>query len=187
MTTTTLVFDFQKGQTQALHAASQALFEATEKLAHLNLAAARALLQEWAETTQALFDAKDMQDLMAVNAEVTQPLLAKLASYGRNVYAIAGSLGSALSRIAEDRVTESQHKAEQLVDLAARNSPSGSEPAVAMIRNAMALSSSAYERLSQAAKQAVEAAESNLAAVSDSALENAEERGEGKSRSRKAA
>ena len=169
-TTPTQIAELQKGQVDALYALSHAVFDATEKFVDLNLAAAKALMDESAEKTQALLGVKDIQELMALTGGFAQPAIEKFVSYGRNAYSIASGTGAEFSKIVDAQVAEGNKKVAELVDFATKNAPAGSEPAVSMIKNAVAAANTAYDALAKAAKQAVDVAESNFAAASQASL-----------------
>ena len=75
--------EIQKSQIDTVYALSHAVFGAAEKLADLNLAAAKALLDESSETAQSYLGVKDAKDLASLNAGFAQPALEKLTSYNR--------------------------------------------------------------------------------------------------------
>jgi len=157
--------EIQKGQFDAAFALGQTFFDATERLLELNLAAAKATLEESVERVQALLSAKDAQEFLALTSSLPQPTLEKAVSYSRTVYGIANGAGTEVSRIVESQIAENNKKVTQLIDYAAKNAPAGSEPAVAALKNALAAANTAYDTFSKAAKQAVDFAESNVSAA----------------------
>jgi phasin family protein len=167
------IAELQKGQVDALYALSHAVFEATEKLVDLNLAAAKVLMDESAERTQALLGVKDVQEFLSLSGGFAQPAVEKVVSYSRNVYSIASGTGAEFSKIVESQVTEGNKKVADLVDFAAKNAPAGSEPAVSMFKTAVAAANTAYDTFAKAAKQVVDVAESNFAAASQASLKAA--------------
>ena len=165
--------EIQKGQMDAAIALSQTWFDAAERMMELNLAAAKATLEESVERTQALFSVKDVQELVALSGGLTQPTLEKAVSYSRNVYSIANDAGTEVSRIVEAQIAENNKKVAQLIDYAAKNSPAGSETAVSMLKGAVAAANTAYDTFSRATRQAVELAESNVSAATSATMKAA--------------
>lgn len=165
--------ELQKGQMDAAVALSQTFFDATERLMELNLAAAKATLEESVEKTQALLSAKDVQEFVALSSTNAQPALEKAVSYSRTVYGIANGANAEVSRIIEAQIAESNKKVAQLIDFAAKNAPAGSEPAVNAFKSAVAAINTAYDTFSKATKQAVEMAESNVAAATSATMKAA--------------
>jgi phasin family protein len=165
--------EIQKGQMDAAFALGQTFFDATERLLELNLAAAKATLEESVERLQALMSAKDVQEFMALSSSLSQPTMEKAVSYSRTVYGIANGAGTEVSRIVESQMAENNKKVTQLIDFAAKNAPAGSEPAVAALKSAVAAANTAYDTFTKAAKQAVDFAESNVAAATSATMKAA--------------
>jgi phasin family protein len=165
MSTPAQVAEFQKSQLDTLFALSHTMFEATEKLVDLNLAATKALLEESAEKAQAMLGVKDAQELAAVGSGMAQPTLDKVVSYNRNLYGIASGAGADVSKIFETQIAQSNKQVAELIEFASKSTPTGAEPVVSMFKNAMAAANTAYDTFSKATKQAVDMAESNLNAA----------------------
>lgn len=165
LSTPAQVAEFQKSQLDTLFALSHTLFEATEKLVDLNLAATKAVLEESAEKTQILLGVKDVQELLAVGSGLAQPTLDKVVSYNRNVYGIASGAGADVSRIFETQIAQGNKQVAEVIEFAAKNTPTGAEPAVSMFKSALAAANTAYDTFSKATKQAVDMAESNFSAA----------------------
>lgn len=162
--------EIQKGQLDAAFAFGQTFFEATERMIELNLAAAKATMEETAEATQALLAARDVQEFVALSSTVAQPSFEKAVSYSRAVYGIANGAGNEVSRIVEAQIAESNKKVSQLIDFAAKNAPTGSEPGIAAFKTALAAANTAYDTFAKATKQAVEMTEANVAAATSATL-----------------
>ncbi|MFZ5541775.1 MAG: phasin family protein [Pseudomonadota bacterium] len=165
--------ELQKGQMDALYALSHAMFDATEKLVDLNLAATKAVMEETAEKAQALMSVKDVQELLALTGGLAQPTVEKLASYNRTVYGIASGAGAEVSKIVETQMADTNKKVSELIEFAAKNAPAGSEPAVAMLKSMLAAANTAYDTFTKAAKQAVEMVESNVTAATSATMKAA--------------
>lgn len=167
------VAELQKYQLDALFALSHTMFDATEKLVDLNLAATKALLEESAERTQVLMGVKDVQELMAVGTGLAQPTLDKVVSYNRNVYGIASGASADVSKIFETQIAQGNKQVAELVEFASKNTPTGAEPAVSMFKSAMAAANTAYDTFTKATKQAVDMAESNFNAATSATVKAA--------------
>lgn len=81
-------------------------FGGAERLAALNLNAARTLLEKSITTTRSLIAAKDMNDLVSVQVEMSKPDLTGAGTYSRSVYKIAAETQEAVSGILEARLDE---------------------------------------------------------------------------------
>ncbi|MFN7572611.1 MAG: TIGR01841 family phasin [Betaproteobacteria bacterium] len=165
--------EMNKAQMDALYALSHTMFDATERLVDLNLAAAKAMLDESAERAQMLMGVKDAQELLATSGSFAQPALDKAVSYSRNVYGIASGAGAEASKIFEAQIAESNKKMAELIDFAGKNAPAGTEPAMAMLKSAVAAANTAYDTFAKAAKQAVDVVESNVTAATNATVKAA--------------
>lgn len=176
------VAEFQKTQLDTLFAVSHTMFEATEKLVDLNLAATKALLEESAEKTQAMLGVKDVQELLSVGTGFAQPALDKVVSYNRNVYGIASSASADLSKIFETQIAQGNKQVAEMIEVASKSAPSGAEPAMSMFKSALAAANTAYDTVTKATKQAVDMAESNINAATAATVKAANEVSRGKVR-----
>lgn len=170
MLTTEQMLAAQKAHLETLFGLTQKAFESVEKLVELNVQATKAALTDSAHNTQALMSVKDVQELVALQASLVQPLAEKAAAYSRELYAIASSTGSAFAQAAEGQTAEAQQKFMAVVDNVAKNAPAGSETAVAAMKNAVSMASNAMESVQKAVKQATDMAESNFHAVTAQAV-----------------
>ena len=160
----------QKATVEALFGLTSKAFEGVEKLVELNVAAAKAALNDSAEHAQAVLSVKDAQELLALQAGVLQPLAEKTAAYNRHLYDIASAASTDLGKAFEAKVADSQAKFAGLVDSASKNAPAGSETAVAMMKSAVAAANNAYESVQKAVKQASDVAEANFNTLATTAV-----------------
>ncbi len=159
------ILELQKTQIDAIQAFGSTVFQAAEKLAQLNVAASRDLLQGSADAAHSLLSAKDPQDATSIATNLAQPNAEKLASYSRNAYSIASSTSAELTKIFEAQIAEGNRKLTELIDAAAKSAPAGSEQAIGLLKNTLTVASTAFDAVTKAARQASETAESNIAAA----------------------
>jgi phasin family protein len=164
------IVELHKSNVDALNTLGHAVFNASEKLVGLNLAVARAVMQEAAEATRTLLGARDIQELMSLSSALGQPALEKAVDYSRNVYAIATGTGAEITRIVEAQINDGNRKVTELIELASRNAPTGSEPLVSMFKSALVASNSAFDTLTKTTKQAADLAESSFAAAASATV-----------------
>ncbi len=170
MLTVEQILAAQKAQVATLFDLSSKALASVEKLNELNLQAAKASLSESASHVQAVLSVKDVQELVALQSTVLQPLAEKAASYSRHLYDIASGVGAEFGKVAEVQAADAQKQFAAAVDTAVKSAPQGSESAVAAVKNAMSTATSAIESVQKAVKQATELAEANFSAVTSSAL-----------------
>jgi phasin family protein len=187
-TTITELVDMQKAQLDAWNALGQTVFNATEKLLNLNFAAAKAAFQDAAESTHGVLGAHDMQEFVALATGAAQPTIEKLVGYSRNAYSIASGANAELSKIVESQMMEGNRKVAEFIDFAAKNAPTGSEPAVSLFKSAIAAANTAFDTATKATRQATDWAESNFAAAATATVNAAAAANDGaKAKARKAA
>jgi phasin family protein len=159
----------QKANLETLFGLTGKAFEGVEKLVELNLQVVKSTIAESQENAQRALSAKDAQELLALQASLTQPVAEKVLSYGRHLYEIASATQAEFARVAEAQYEEQNRKVQSLVDNVAKNAPAGSETAVAVIKSAITAANTTYETVHKATKQAVEIAESNFNAATAAA------------------
>ena len=153
-------------------AIAKSSFDGIEKLTALNVATAKALFDDAAANTRAVLEVKDAKDLMAFNTTLAQPALEKGVSYSRHVYGIVVESQAALRQAAEEQAAVAQKEFAALVDKSLKSAPAGSESAVAAVKSAVAVATSAYDNASKIVNQAVDLAETNFAAATATATNN---------------
>ncbi len=158
-----------KANIETLFGLTNKAFEGVEKIVELNLTASKAALSEAAGHTQSVLSVKDVQELLALQSSLFQPLAEKAAAYSRHLYDIASVTGAEFTKAAEDQAAEAQSKFSNLVDSASKNAPAGSEALVAVMKSSVSAANNALESVQKAVKQATEAAEANYNAVATSA------------------
>lgn len=170
MLTAEQIMASHKANIETLFGLTQKAFEGVEKLVELNVQATKAALAETANNAQAVMGVKDAQELLALQASMMQPLAEKTAAYSRHLYDITSAAGAEIGKTVEGQAAEAQKKIENLVESASKNAPAGSEAAVAVMKNAVAAASTAFESVQKAVKQASDMAETNFNTVAASAV-----------------
>ncbi len=162
-----------KANMETLFGLTAKAFEGVEKMVELNLSVAKTALGESANNTQAALSVKDAQELLAMQANLFQPLAEKTAAYSRHLYDIATGTSGEFTKAFEAQAAVAQKQFASLVDSAAQNAPAGSEQAVAMMKGAVTAANTAFESVQKAVKQATDLAESNLASMTPTATPKA--------------
>jgi phasin family protein len=159
-----------KANLETLVGLTSKAFNGVEQLVELNLAAAKAALEDSQKQASAILSVKDAQELLALQASLFQPLAEKVVSYNRHLYEIATGTGAHFSETVEGQVAEAQKAFNTLVENAAKNAPAGSEAAVAAFKTAVSAGNNALESVQKAVKQASDVAESNYKTLTANAL-----------------
>ena len=155
----------QKANIETLFGLTNKAFEGVEKIVELNLTASKAALSEVAGHTQSVLSVKDVQELIALQSGLLQPLAEKTAAYSRHLYDIATSTSAEFTKAAEGQAADAKSKFADMVDSATKNAPAGSEAAVAILKSSMSAATNALESVQKAVKQATEVAEANFQSV----------------------
>ncbi|KAF0165342.1 MAG: phasin [Rhodocyclaceae bacterium] len=95
-----------KARVETLATIADAAFSGTERLAALNVGAARSLLEDSLEGIRAALAANDVQDLVSLRNMLAEPGSGQVADYSSSVFEIAMQTRQALSRVVEARVLE---------------------------------------------------------------------------------
>jgi phasin family protein len=173
ITTPTQALELNKASIDVLSALAASAFQATEKLAQLNLAASRTMLQDSSAAAQSLLAVKDVQGAVDVARSWAAPNAEKFAGYTRTAMEIAAAAGSNVSGILDTQVEEGKRKVTELLELAAKSAPAGSEPVLALFRSAVSTANSTFDTLAAAARQGTEYARTNAEAAVNAAGEAA--------------
>lgn len=154
-----------KAGVETLMTLANATFAGAERMAALNLNAARSFIEDSAANTRALLAVKDVEALVSLQKSLAQPDTEKATAYTRRVYEIATQTQEALSQVVEAQVSELNKNLSLALDEAIKTAPAGSDVAVNALRSAISAANSAYDSMTRAAKQASEIAEANIAAA----------------------
>ncbi|MCK0506772.1 phasin family protein [Aromatoleum anaerobium] len=159
-----------KANVETLLTLANNVFASAERFAALNLNTARSILEDSIANSKALLGAKDVQELVSLQAALAQPLVEKAVAYNRSVYEIASQGQEEVSKLVETQIAELNKNLSSALDKAAKSAPAGSDVAVAAVKSALAAANSAYDSVSKAAKQVAEIAEANVAAATNATV-----------------
>jgi len=154
-----------KANVETLLTIANTSFASAERLAALNLNTARTVLEDSVNNAKSLLAAKDVQELVSLQAALAQPAFEKTVAYARSLYEIASQTQEEFSKIFDSQYVEMNKNVSSVLDKAAKNAPAGSDVAVAAVKSALAAANSAYETMNKAAKQVAEMAEANVSAA----------------------
>jgi len=160
-----------KAGVEALLGLANTQFAAFERISALTFNATKSAFEDSMAHTKALLAAKDVQDVVNLNAAVAQPAIEKAISYSRNLYDVASQSQGEVTKLVETQAGEFNKSFITLLDKLAKNAPAGSDVAVAAVKSALAAANTAYDSVSKAARQATEIAEANFAAATAVAKE----------------
>jgi phasin family protein len=154
---------FAQGNVDAAIRIARVNFAVAEKLAALNFTAARDAFEDGTGYAKALAGATDPQALVNLHTRAGQPALEKAVAYSRTVYGILSQANGEIGRLVEQRAGELNRTVAAVIDRIAKDAPAGSDVAMAAVKSTFAAANTAYASFTQAAKQATEIVEANLA------------------------
>jgi phasin family protein len=152
-------------QFDSLTEISAKAFDNVERIVDLNLGMLRASFEQSTEAARQMIAAQNTQEFFAAGSAQLKPQGEKLLTYSRHLADLASAACKDLSKVAEARVVEGNHKMIGIIETATKNAPAGSTPAIAMLKSALGNANAGYEQFSKSTRQAVEAMEVNLAAA----------------------
>lgn len=154
-----------KATVDSLLSVANTALASAERIAALNLNAARSALEDTASGVKSVLSAKDPQEALAVQSSLAQPAVEKAVAYSRSVYEITAQTQQELAKMVEAQFGDFQKSIAGMVELATKSAPAGSESAIAAIQNAIAAANSAFGNMNSVAKQFADAAQANMTAV----------------------
>ena len=113
-------------------------------------------------------EVKDIQQLLAHQAEAVQPMAEKIMAYSRHLYELAHETQENFTKSAEKEFQAGQKKINALVEDWTNNAPAGSDAAVNAMKQAIASATNVFETSQKAVKHAVEVAQTNLSNATSS-------------------
>ncbi|CAG0931503.1 MAG: hypothetical protein EFKGCFLK_02176 [Rhodocyclaceae bacterium] len=170
LTTPEQLASANKANVEAMLTLANTAFASAERFAALNLNTARAVLEDGVNNAKALLGAKDLQEVISLQATLAQPSVEKAVAYSRSVYEISAQTQEEFSKLVEAQFAEVNKNVAATLDKAAKSAPAGSDVAVAAVKSAIAAANSAYDTMSKAAKQVAEIAEANVAAATNATV-----------------
>jgi len=154
-----------KATVDSLLAVANTALATAERLAALNLGAARTALEDSAAATKAVLAVKNPNDAAALQSSLVQPATEKVADYSRALFEISSDSQQQFAKLLEAQFADFQKQVSGLVDQAAKTAPAGSESIVAAMQQAINSANSAFGNMTAMAKQFSASAQANIAAA----------------------
>jgi phasin family protein len=152
----------QKANLETLSGLTNQALKSIEQLVELNMHIAKQSLGESMSSARKALEIKDIQQLLAHQAEAVQPMAEKIMAYSRHLYELAHETQASFTKSAEQELQAGQKKINALVEDWTKNAPAGSEAAVTAMKQAIASATNVFETSQKAVKHAVEVAQTNL-------------------------
>ena len=166
----------QKANLETLSSLTNQALQSIEKLIELNMHIAKQSLSDSMTSAKKALEVKDIQQLLAHQAEAVQPMAEKIMAYSRHLYDLAHETQDNFTKSAEKEFQAGQQKINSLVEQWTQNAPVGSDAAVHAMKQAIASANNVYETSQKAVKHAVNLAQTNLNSATDKAMKAAKKK-----------
>ena len=164
----------QKANLETLSSLTNQALQSIEKLVELNMHIAKQSLSDSMTSAKKALEIKDIQQLLAHQAETVQPMAEKIMAYSRHLYDLAHETQNNFTQSAEKELQAGQQKINALVEEWTQNAPAGSDTAVQAMKQAIASANNVYESSQKAIKYAVQVAQTNLNTATDTVMKAAD-------------
>lgn len=142
-------------------------FGGLERLAALNLNAAREFIDSTVNNTQALIGAKDVQDFAKINQNLAQPNLEKAVEYSRNVYELITQVQKDVTEVIESQYSAFNQNANSAIEKTVSNAPVGGDVVSAAMKSILSASTQTFDNFNRVAKQLADIADANVQAATN--------------------
>ncbi|ACV33990.1 phasin family protein [Accumulibacter sp.] len=163
----------QKANAQVMMTLVRTAFHGLEQLSALNLSASRELFNTGTSGAQQLMGVKDPQQLKDVAASLARPNVDKLMEYSRSLYELAANMQREITSVMEDQYSTMRHNASGLIEKTGVATPIAGDVFGAAMKQMMNASSTAFENISQMAKQMTDIVDSNVKAATSATAQAA--------------
>ena len=129
--------------------------EGAERMIEVQLKAAKGAFADGVQQAKSFADVKDPQEFAQVKNSLMQPNMEKTASYVKNVYDVATSTQTEISKLVEEQVSEFNKQVVTTLDKMVKTAPAGSDVAVAALKSAISGINAAYENMTKSEKTTI--------------------------------
>ena len=152
----------QKANLETLSGLTDQALQSIEKLIELNMHIAKQSLGESMNSAKKALEVKDIQQLLAHQAEAVQPMAEKIMAYSRHLYELAHETQASFTKSAEKEFHVGQKKMNALVEDWTKNTPAGSDAAIHSMKQAITSAANVFETSQKTVQHAVEVAQTNI-------------------------
>jgi len=155
----------QKANLETLSELTKQALQSIEKLVELNLYIAKQSLSDSINSAKQALEVKDIQQLLAHQAEIIQPMTEKMMAYSRHLHELAHETQNSFTQSAEKEFQMGQKKMNSLVQEWTKYAPAGPDGAAQAMKQVIATANNVFETSQMAIKHAVEIAQTNLSSA----------------------
>jgi phasin family protein len=163
----------QKANAQVMMTLVRTAFHGLEQLSALNLAASRELFNSSANGAQQMLEVKDPKELGSIAGAMARPSVDKLMEYSRSLYDLSANMQREITSVMEEQYSNMRHNAAGLIDKTGIASPIAGDVFGSAMKQMMNASTTAFENISQMAKQMTDIVDTNVKAASNATAQAA--------------
>lgn len=153
----------QKASAEVLMTLMRTSFEGMQRLAELNMAAARETFSSNVATVTKLAASKDVGDLARANQELARP--ERLMEYWRNVYDLVSAMQKDVTAVMQANYTQLTRSAASAIEQKKSSAVDGSDVIAGVMKNMLEQTNKAFDNLTVVASQMTNLANANIQAA----------------------
>lgn len=157
-----------KSQIESVLKLTEIAAENFERLADVQIKAAKSTLADSLKTFKQLASAKDATELGSVSANLTQPTWDKTSAYLKSVYDVVSGAQAEFAAMLETQVADFNKNMVVALDGVVKNAPAGTDGLITPLKSAMHSTNTLYESMVKAAKQMAAVTDANITAATAS-------------------
>lgn len=153
----------QKASAEVLMTLMRTSFEGMQRLAELNMAAARETFSSNVATVTKLASSKDMGDMARANQELARP--ERMMEYWRNVYDLVSAMQKDVTAVMQANYTQLTKSAASAIEQKKSSAVDGSDVIAGVMKNMLEQTNKAFDNMSAVATQMANMANANIQAA----------------------
>lgn len=160
------MFVAQKASSELLVAIMRTSFDGMQRLAELNMAAAKEVLANTATSANALASSKDMADMSRLNPQMAKP--ERMMEYWRNVYDLVNAMQKDVTAVMQANYSQLARTAASAIEQKKSSAIDGSDVIANAMKDVLEQTNKAFDNMSAVAGQMASIAGANFKTASSS-------------------
>ncbi len=158
------MFVAQKASSEVLVAIMRTSFEGMQRLAELNMSAAKGVLSNTASTANALASSKDMADMTKLSPQMAKP--EEMLEYWRSVYDLVTGMQKDVTAVMQANYTQLAKTAASAIEQRKSTAVDGRDMMANAMKDVLETTNKAFDNMSAMAGQMASIAGANMKAAS---------------------
>ena len=155
----------QKASAEVLMTLMRTSFEGMQRLAELNIAAARETFSNNVATVSKLAASRDVGDMARANQELARP--ERLLEYWRNVYDLVTAMQKDVTAVMQANYTQLTKSAASAIEQKKSSAMDGSDVMANVMKNMLEQTNKAFDNMTAVANQMTHMANANIQAATN--------------------